>query len=183
MFTAAAQMGQGCRANGHLSRRGLITPDQVPIIITMTGSPESAQTYHELSAIARTAASLVDQIAPGRADAHLATSTIVASVLSEFGVAASAVSGYFGTEPHSWLEADGFRIDLARALLDGGPLVQALTVQSEYVAEASFPACWLPEEAVAQFASVFDYPAISAERGWSIFDYLLKTSFDAVRVA
>ena len=108
-----------CCANGHPAAPGLITPDQVPIIITMTGSPESAQTYHELSAIARMAASLVDQIAPGHVDAYLATSAIVASVLSEFGVAASAVSGYFGTEPHSWLEADGFRIDIARALLDG----------------------------------------------------------------
>ena len=183
MVTAAAQMATAAAPTVTLPRRGLITPEQVPIIITMTGSPESAQTYHELSAIARIAASLVDQIAPGRADAYLATSTIVASVLSEFGVAASAVSGYFGTEPHSWLEADGFRIDIARALLDGGPLVQPLTLQSEYVAEASFPACWLPEEAVAQFASVFDYPAISTVRGWSIFEYLLQTSFDAVRVA
>jgi hypothetical protein len=155
----------------------------VPITHYVTGSPESAQTYHELAAVARTAASLVDQIAPGCPDAYLATSTIVACVLAEFGVAASAVSGYFGTEPHSWLEADGFRIDLARAILDGGPLVQPLVAQSEYLAEASFPACWLPEEAVAQFASVFDYPAISAERGWSIFDHLLHTSFDAVRVA
>jgi hypothetical protein len=149
----------------------------------MTGSPESTQTYHELAAIARTAVSLVEQIAPGRLDAYLGTATIVAAVLSEFGVAATAVSGYFGTEPHSWLETDGFRIDLARALLDGGPLVQPVTVQSEYRAEASFPACWLPEEAVAQFASVFDYPAISAERGWSIFECLRQTSFDAVRVA
>jgi hypothetical protein len=148
----------------------------------MTGSPERAQTYHQLAAIARTAASLVEQIAPGRPDAYLATSTIVASVLSEFGVVATAVSGYLGEEPHFWLEAEGFRIDLARALL-GGPLVHPVTVQSEYLAEASFPACWLPEEAVAQFASVFDYPAISAERGWSIFEYLLETSFDAVRVA
>jgi hypothetical protein len=148
----------------------------------MTGSPERTQTYRELAAIARTAASLVEQIAPGQLDAYLATSAIVASVLSEFGVAATAVSGYFGTEPHSWLEAEGFRIDLARALL-GGPLVHPVTLQPGYLAEASFPACWLPEEAVAQFSSVFDYPAISAERGWSIFDYLLHSSFAAARVA
>jgi hypothetical protein len=102
--------------------------------------------------------------------------------LSEFGVSATVVSGYFGTEPHSWLEAEGFRIDLSQALL-GGPLVQPVTLQSGYLAEASFPACWLPEEAVAQFSSVFDYPAISAERGWSIFDHLLHSSFAAVRVA
>ncbi len=85
----------------------------------MTRSPETTQTYRELAAIARTAVSLIEQIAPDRLDAYVGTSTIVASVLSEFGVAATAVSGYFGTEPHSWLEADGFRIDLARALLDG----------------------------------------------------------------
>ncbi|MGD0811436.1 MAG: hypothetical protein ABSA91_17260 [Acidimicrobiales bacterium] len=149
----------------------------------MTRSPETTQTYRELAAIARTAVSLIEQIAPDRLDAYVGTSTIVASVLSEFGVAATAVSGYFGTEPHSWLEADGFRIDLARALLDGGPLVQSLTVQSEYLAQARFPACWLPEEAVAQFASVFDYPVISARRGWSIFEYLRQSSFDALRVA
>jgi hypothetical protein len=41
----------------------------------------------------------------------------------------------------------------------------------------------LPEEAVAQFSSVFDYPSISAERGWSIFDYLLRSSFAAAMVA
>ena len=117
MVTAAAQKATAGAPRTTLPRRSLITPDHVPIIIMMTGSPESAQTYHELSAIARMAASLVDQIAPGRADAYLATSTIVASVLSEFGVAASAVSGYFGTEPHSWLEADGFRIDIARGHL------------------------------------------------------------------
>jgi hypothetical protein len=146
----------------------------------MTGSPERTQTYRELAAIARTAASLVEQIAPGQLDAYLATSAIVASVLSEFGVSATVVSGYFGTEPHSWLEAEGFRIDLS---LLGGPLVQPVTLQSGYLAEASFPACWLPEEAVAQFSSVFDYPAISAERGWSIFDHLLHSSFAAVRVA
>jgi len=120
----------------------------------MTGSPERTQTYRELAAIARTAASLVEQIAPGQLDAYLATSAIVASVLSEFGVSATVVSGYFGTEPHSWLEAKGFRIDLSQALL-GGPLVQPVTLQSGYLAEASFPACWLPEEAVAQFSSVF----------------------------
>jgi hypothetical protein len=58
-----------------------------------------------------------------------------------------------------------------------------VTARSGYLARASFPACWLPEEAVAQFASVFDYPAISAERGWSIFDSLLHSSFAAARVA
>ncbi len=149
----------------------------------MTGPTERSQTYQELAAIARTAVSLVEQIAPGLPDAYLGASAIVAAVLSEFGVAATAVNGYFGMEPHSWLEADGFRIDLARGIVDGGPLVHPLTSLSEYLAEASFPACWLPEEAVAQFASVFDYPSISAERGWSIFEHLRQTSFGTARVA
>ena len=104
----------------------------------MTGSPERTQTYRELAAIARTAASLVERMRARPAGRYLATSAIVASVLSEFGVSATAVSGYFGTEPHSWLEAEGFRIDIARALL-GGPLVHPVTLQSGYLAEATFP--------------------------------------------
>jgi hypothetical protein len=149
----------------------------------VTGSPGGTQTYHELAAIARAATSLVDQIAPDSLEAHVAASTIVAAVLSEFGLTASAVSGHFGTEPHAWLEAEGYRIDLARKFLDAGPLVEPASASSWYRVETSFPACWLPEEAVAAFADVFDYPTISAARGWTIFEYLVGTSFVSDRVA
>jgi len=147
----------------------------------MTGRPDNSEMYNDLAALARQAVSFANQIAPGRLDAYLGTSTILASVLAEYGVAATAVEGLFGTQRHSWLEVDGFRIDLARELLDGGPLVEPLTEQSGYLAQTTFPACWLPEESVAQFASVFDYPVISAQRGWWIFDYLLEASFLAER--
>lgn len=149
----------------------------------MTGSSGDAQTYHELSAIARTAASLVEQIAPGRQDAYLATSTLLACVLVELGVPTMAVRGYYCDEAHSWLEADGFRIDLARALFDNGTLVEPLTVPSGYVAEMRFSACWTPEDAVAQFASVFEFPEISWERGWCILDHLIQTSLVVESVA
>jgi hypothetical protein len=147
----------------------------------MTGQSDNSEMYHDLAAMARQAAAFASQIAPGRLDAYLGTSTILASVLAEFGVAAIAAQGLYGTEQHSWLEVDGFRIDIARELIDGGPLVEPITEQSAYVAQTTFPACWMPEESVAQFAGVFDYPAISAQRGWWIFDYLLEASFLAER--
>ena len=141
----------------------------------MSLTSQKAVIYHELSAIARTAASLVEQVAPGRRDAYWATSALVACALAEIGGTATGVRGLLEGEPHFWLETEGFRVDIARELYDDGPLVEPVGAWSGHAVYDRHLADWPLEDAVDHFASLFDFPAISRQRARDIFDHIVGT--------
>jgi hypothetical protein len=117
----------------------------------------------------------VDQIARGYRYAYVAACPLLACVLDELGMSVTLVRGHFRDEPHSWLEAGGFRIDPAREYLDGGAFVEPAHLPSPYLADERFPMDWGRSEAVAWFANVFEFPEISSQRSQWILDYLLQT--------
>jgi hypothetical protein len=166
----------GCRTGVGLCplAPGLKTATLLPMGHTMDDLTTKRRS-HELAAIATSTARLVDQIARGYRYAYVAVCPIVACVIDELGMSVTLVRGYFRDEPHSWLEADGFRIDTAREYLDGGPLVEPLHLASPYLADKRFPMDWGRAEAVAWFANVFEFPEISAQRSQWILNYLLRT--------
>lgn len=137
-----------------------------------------------IGAIAHEAARLVEQIVPTGEGACLGTCAILARVLADHGINAAAVRGEFDEFAHWWLEVDGWRLDPTRAQFDGGPLVEPVSddsrAEDHYLPERALPARWDHEQAVAEFARMFEYGDTGEAHGWHVLHAL--TNF-ARRVA
>ena len=134
-----------------------------------------------------TVADLVDQIIPDCEGACLGTSTILAYVLRTHGIKTIAVRGYYGRDPHWWLEADGLRIDATRSQFrDGLPLVESPTHGSRkdpYLAEQGFSTRWDRDQAVAEFARMFEFTDVGMAHGRRILADLEATVLSLAAVA
>lgn len=136
--------------------------------------------------LAEATAELVGQIVPDCEGACLGTSAILAYVLRGHGVEATAVCGAYDEYPHWWLETGELRIDATRGqFLDGRDLVESLIPsadESPYLPERTFPAQWDREQAVAEFARMFEYGDIGEQHGRRILAELERVAAEAGRV-
>lgn len=116
-------------------------------------------------------AELVEQIIPDGEGACLGTSAILAYILRMRGIHTRAVCGRYDEHAHWWLETGTLRIDATRAQFDGRPLVDWLDADREedpYVMEREFPAAWSREQAVQEFARMFEYGDVGERHGLRI---------------
>lgn len=131
---------------------------------------------HAIRDLTSTAASLVDQVIPDCEGACLGTSAILAYVLSAHGVPTTVVYGNYDEHDHWWLETDNLRIDATRGqFLDGLPLVEPLghgRDEDPYTRDRSLPASWTREQAVIEFARMFEYADIGEAHARRIMDEL-----------
>ncbi|MEU8158083.1 hypothetical protein AB0B94_30890 [Micromonospora sp. NPDC048986] len=132
----------------------------------------TTRTEQAIRDLTERAADLVSQVIPDCEGACLGTSAVLAYVLGANGVSTRAVRGQYDEHPHWWLETTTTRIDATRQqFLDGGPLVEPLdSVRDEdpYVWDLSLPSDWTREQAVAEFARMFEYGDVGEQHGHRI---------------
>lgn len=133
-----------------------------------------------LSALTDLAATLVDQVIPDCEGACLGTSALLAHILTTHGTPTTAVRGEYDEHPHWWLETDTHRIDATRTQFhDGQPLVEPLNSGSNetpYLPDARFPARWTREQAITEFARMFELGHVGEMHGQRILHELEMTA-------
>lgn len=124
-----------------------------------------------ISLFAEEAASVVGEIVPDCEGACLGTSAVIACVLADLGVATTAVRGTYDEHDHWWLETTDLRIDATRSQFSiGADLVEVIADdvrrdEVPYVPERTFPAAWNHDQALEEFARMFEFYDVGIAHG------------------
>lgn len=134
------------------------------IVRSLTGS------LHKMTA--ETAVHLGRDVQPHTAEgACLGTSAILARVLADHGITTTLIRGEYDEHAHWWLHAGPLRIDATRDQFDARPLVEYCDDEADetpYCSDRQFPVRWTDDQAVAEFARMFELPDVGAEAGRAI---------------
>jgi hypothetical protein len=123
--------------------------------------------------LAVAAGDLVDETLGTCAGACMGTCALLAVTLTDAGIHTELVFGSFGEQDHWWLELDGHIVDATRRQFDDGPdLSCADDDTSPYCDEHRYPAAWTPDQAVLEFARMFQMPAVGERHALAILDRL-----------
>lgn len=105
----------------------------------------------------------------------LDASAILAVALAGAGIRTEAVHGAFTGRDHWWLEHDGRIIDATRRQFDDQPEVTAADDPAgPYQALRRYSAAWTPEQALIEFARMFELPGVGHQHARRILPRLRR---------